>query len=225
MNAGRLAVVSSVFAAATWGSTAEAQQAPPASQPTEVAPAAAASTVAPPENGRERVRGDRTADYEDLMTQDPTLFEVPPERSPERVWYGAQAWTVLAVSALLTPVYGVGAIGLVFGGPIVHWAHGHAGRGFAVLGMNLGLTAVGFGLGLAVGAEASPRSEWGALSNAVVGSGVGLLTANIVNAAALSYEDAPSPVEVGARRPPRLTLVPQLDFAPGRAQFGLAGSF
>jgi hypothetical protein len=225
MDARWLVVVTSVFAVGTWGPMVEAQPVPSTSPPAGVPSAAPASTVAPPESARERARNGGIADYEDLMMQDPTLFGAPPERSRERVWYGAQAWAVLAVSALLTPVYGLGAVGLVFGGPTVHWAHGHVGRGFAVLGMNLGLTAVGFGLGLAVGAAAFPRSEWGAASIALIGSGVGLLTANIVNAAALSDEDAPSPVEVGARRPPRRMLLPQLTLESGRAQFGLAGTF
>ena len=37
--------------------------------------------------------------------------------------------------------------GFVLGGPVVHWAHGNIGRGFGVLGLNIGAPAVTAGLG------------------------------------------------------------------------------
>jgi hypothetical protein len=149
--------------------------------------------------------------------------------SRARVSYSGEAWATFGVSLLLTPVFGVGVLGLLFGGPAVQWVHGHTGRGFAVLGMNVGGTLAGFGLGWAVACGGSRcRGElggYGILIGGTVGAAVGLLVTNIVNAAVLSDEDPPELSPSRARRAPGITLAPQIDLSPDRGQLGVVGTF
>src|SRR5262245_14666089 len=86
----------------------------------------------------------------------------PPSTDPAggEVWYGWQTLIVGGISGAAAVVAiglgedgsgvvlgaPVGLGGFVFGGPIVHWAHGRVGRGFAVLGMNVGVAGVGAAL-------------------------------------------------------------------------------
>src|SRR4051812_762797 len=70
----------------------------------------------------------------------------PPSETPSR-WYG---WQVLAAEAPFQGLAWVGVgtgnarlwlgglAGSVPGGPIVHFAHGHFGKGFGALGVNIG---------------------------------------------------------------------------------------
>lgn len=145
---------------------------------------------------------------------------VAPDPATVRVSYSATAWTVFGVSGALTPVFGVGVLGLIFGGPILHWTHGRVGRGFAVLGMNLGL---GSGLGALGGLIGSSGNDSGVILGAGGGVLLGLVVANLVNAAAFSDDEVPSPRL--RLRAARVTVVPRLDVAPGGAQLVLVGSF
>lgn len=153
-----------------------------------------------------------------------------PDGKPREVWYGWQTLIIMGVSAPLTFAYGVGLFGFTFGGPIVHWSHGHVGRGFGALGLNFGLTAVGGLLGVAAFCSNDGcRGLFGGLSGAaggVIGGGLGLLTANIIDVAALSYETVGGGEEAARRRrSPRLTLAPQVAVSPQHAHLGLAGTF
>ena len=58
---------------------------------------------------------------------------------------------------------------------------------------------------------------WGITIGGTVGAGVFLLVTNIINAAVLS----PS----RARRAPGITLAPQIELSPDRAQLGVVGTF
>lgn len=141
--------------------------------------------------------------------------------------FGASA--ALTATALIpdaAPVTSVtsllGLTGLFLGGPIVHWAHGRVGHGFAVLGVNLGAMLVGFGLGWGVSCLGGcPRGDFGGLGTLVagsVGAGIGLVTSNIVNAAVFSERPA-------ARSTPALTLAPTFNVGGGRLSLGVGGSF
>jgi hypothetical protein len=71
--------------------------------------------------------------------------------APRRRWYGWQTLLVDGASIGLL-VLGVaaddrgagrlGALGYFFGAPIVHWSHGHVGKGFASLGLRVGSVLV-----------------------------------------------------------------------------------
>ncbi|UQA56885.1 hypothetical protein [Polyangium aurulentum] len=158
--------------------------------------------------------------------------------APREVWYGHQTLivagasvTTAAVPSLLFGDTGValswpaGIGGLVLGGPIVHWAHGRVGRGFAVLGMNLGATGVGIGVfGLPV-ACAFEKCDGFYLSYGILGSYVGALIGVTIDVAALSTYQPPAPSAVA--RTPRVldSLVPVIDVRKDRTVLGLAGAF
>ena len=145
---------------------------------------------------------------------------VAPDPATVRISYSTPAWAVFGVSGALTPLFGVGVLGLIFGGPILHWTHGHVGRGFAVLGMNLGL---GSGLGALGGVILGGGNDAGVLLGAGGGALLGLVVANILNAAAFSYDEVPNPRL--RLRAARVNVVPRLDVTPGGAQLVLLGSF
>jgi hypothetical protein len=94
----------------------------------------------------------------------------------------------------------MGVVGHVFIGPIVHWAHGHSGKGFASLGINVGAPFAGalLGMGIGAGFQAAVDDDsdvgWGALGGIVVGTCVGWVTATVLDTTLLSTEqvDAPS---------------------------------
>ena len=112
-----------------------------------------------------------------------------------RVWYGWQTLLVYASSATvgLAAGFGGGAsdsgflvaagsviagTGLVFGGPIVHWAHGNTSRGFAALGLNFGATlasgGVGVGIACAAGGCSGSFGGFGIFAGLVFGGSAGL---------------------------------------------------
>jgi len=79
-----------------------------------------------------------------------------PAKPPSREWYGGQTLLADGLSAT-TFVLGAGAdksgflvgtgfLGYMLATPIIHWSHGHVGRGFGSLGMRLGgVIGIGYG--------------------------------------------------------------------------------
>lgn len=145
---------------------------------------------------------------------------VAPDPATVRRSYSTTAWAVFGVSAATTPVFGVGALGLIFGGPIVHWTHGHVARGFAVLGMNIG---IGAGVGALGGLISTSGNDSGVMLGSLVGTTLGLAVANVVNATAFCEDEVPNPRL--RLRATRVNVAPRLDVAPGGAQLVLGGSF
>ncbi|MCC7540274.1 MAG: hypothetical protein IT379_28910 [Deltaproteobacteria bacterium] len=147
-------------------------------------------------------------------------------RRRERTWYGWQNLLVFLGSAATSP-FGVGVAGLVLGGPIIHWSHGNVGEGFTALGLNLGLTTLGGAIGYGViCANDGCSGELGGLG-AVIGFGlggaIGLLLANIIDIAALAYEEAEPQTERRAAARPQ--LVPDLRLSPTGVSAGVGGTF
>jgi hypothetical protein len=157
---------------------------------------------------------------------------------PREVWYGWKTLIVAGASvttgvvpyliardmgAVLAMPLGVG--GLVFGGPIVHWTHGRIGRGFAVLGMNLGAAATGFGIFALPVACVFEKCDGAYFTYGVVGSYVGAAVGMIIDVAALSTYRPPVPPDVAST--PRLldSLAPVIDVRKGRTVLGLSGAF
>jgi hypothetical protein len=65
----------------------------------------------------------------------------PPADTPQREWYGWQTLVVDGVGIVTLPVLvGVGVY--LVGPPIVHWAHGRVGLGFADLGIRFASAVV-----------------------------------------------------------------------------------
>jgi hypothetical protein len=169
---------------------------------------------------------------------------VRPPVKPARRWYGGEVLGSDAV-ALSLLLIGIGAAssangsndglaaGLsvtsgfvyVLGGPIVHWAHGHVGAGFGSLALRVGLPFAGGLLGGLLGAAAVSGQNDGlnglgvVLGGALVGFGVGVAAAIIVDPAVNSYEDAP------AEKQAAFTVLPT--FAPTKdgAMLGVVGMF
>ncbi|XYH96540.1 hypothetical protein ACMHYB_53645 [Sorangium sp. So ce1128] len=150
------------------------------------------------------------------------------------VWYGWQHLLVALGSLVLLPVGAsesealvwVGVGGFALGGPVTHWANGNVGKGFLSLGLNAGGAFGGAMIGLAIGSS-SDDGGWAALGGFVFGGGLGLLVANIIDIAALEYEErgTAESYDYIRVRSPRLRLAPQVGLAPGGATFGLGGAF
>lgn len=121
-----------------------------------------------------------------------TWANVPEERIATRIETRSYAGQVIVMDlAALAVLIGAAAsesegtayLGLAtyaFGPPIIHFAHGNAGRGFASLGLRvvaptLGIGATCFGTGEPVGC--------------LIGIVGGYLTAVVVDAAVLAYEE------------------------------------
>jgi hypothetical protein len=153
-----------------------------------------------------------------------------------RSWYG---WQTLAidVAALATGVTGyavnngsgnpvgtIGILGYLFGPPIVHWIHGHAGRGAADLGLRfLGPIAVG-GLGYLLGLPAGTNSNGDPVGSQIaggIGLGVGYIVVVTLDAAVFAYE---AKLETSPPAPAAL-FVPRVQLRQGGATFGLIGAF
>ncbi|KYF79933.1 hypothetical protein BE11_29010 [Sorangium cellulosum] len=153
----------------------------------------------------------------------------------QRVWYGWQHLLVLggggslvlvpaALSAEAPELLLLSCSGLLLGGPIIHSAHEHVGKSLASLGLNVGGALVG---GL-IGAANAGRADEGDWVNPkavafILGGSLGLLTANIVDIAALPYEEKVRTPDSHVANP--LRLAPQIGFAPQGATFGFGGTF
>jgi hypothetical protein len=164
----------------------------------------------------------------------------------KRDWYGWQTLLVFGGATTVALVSGfaggasdstgvvvtglsLGGAGLLFGGPIIHWAHGHTARGFGVLGLNFGMPLVSGGLGIGIACAAGGcgghDSGFGIFFGSMIGGSFGLLGAMIVDVAALSYEPiAPAPEAAHSKRP-TWTLVPDLKITREKTTFGFAGVF
>jgi hypothetical protein len=138
----------------------------------------------------------------------------PPARG-ERKWYGSH--TLIAdgssLVTLVVPPLGIG--GYLFATPIVHWAHGNVGTGFASLGVRILAPAVG-----AVGGCAAGGCEGrGNYSGAAVGLAIGCLGAIALDAFVFAYEEEPS------ASVPRVQWRPTLGATPTSGSIGLSASF
>jgi hypothetical protein len=162
----------------------------------------------------------------------------PPEAAPRRTWYGWQILvadgTGLAVLFTGAGVYGAaggngnpgtgtttglvllitGGVGVRLTAPVVHWAHGHVGVGFASLALRILLPLAG---GFAAGGGDFRNS-----SGFLAGNLVGLAACIALDTAAFAYDEAPAPQgAVSARLP----LVPQVAVTPQGFSAGFSRAF
>ena len=154
-----------------------------------------------------------------------------PPFAPKKVtrWYGWQTLIGVVASDLVT-VFGtagtsgaliyVGIAGHVLTGPIVHWAHGHVSKGFASLGLNVGLPGLGMLAGFAIGGGGMASGFYG-----LAIGGLGYLAAPALDISILAKEtvDAPAPKGARALLPSSLGLMPMLD--QNRRGLMLVGQF
>jgi hypothetical protein len=103
------------------------------------------------------------------------------------------------------------------GGPIIHWAHGNVGTGFASMGMRVGGPIV---LAFAGCALDSNKSEFGCLAGGALGALLGVVGAVVVDASVLAYKETElPPARYGIR------FMPTGSIAKERATFGIAAVF
>lgn len=140
------------------------------------------------------------------------------------VWYGWQTLVLdgathsvaaLALFAEATQEIGaligvVGGLEYLLGGPVVHWAHGHGGRGAASLGLRLATPIVAVVAAATLFREVDYRFIPLALLSV-------LMAPVVVDAAALSY-DSP-----GVRRRATVPVVPTARIDAERWVVGVAG--
>ncbi|MDC3952700.1 hypothetical protein [Polyangium jinanense] len=149
----------------------------------------------------------------------------PPTQKVKR-WYGWQTLIGVLVSDVVliagqgSAVTYVGLAGHVLTGPIVHWAHGHVGNGFASLGLNVGLPIGGGLIGLMAGAGS--YDGWDTLAYTAIGAAVGYFAAPALDMAIFSTETVDEPVEPrkGARAllPSSVAVMPMV----GQDRMGLS---
>lgn len=171
----------------------------------------------------------------------PYIFR-PIAPAPEEYWYGWQTLIIHGVAATsvllaLPATSGQAAPALVpiaigtatFGGPIVHWAHGKVGTGFASLGLTLGLTLGGALFGGSVGAIMEMVSDGrgrdsglGFLIGAIMGAPFGAAGAFAIDLSVLSFTEVEPP---SRPRPPPVSMLPLVRIDGERTVMGLAGTF
>ncbi len=172
---------------------------------------------------------------------DSTTTAPKPSAEPETTWYGAQTLAADGAAIALALVGGaasrsqgisntlltasVAAYGL--GAPIVHIAHGRGGVAAGDLLLRIGAPFLGGLFGALMGGAAWGQSSYcgdggscGALVGGMFGLGAGMLTASIVDAAALAYEPA-APHDASAKQQIGVRVAPS--FAPGGV--GAIGTF
>jgi hypothetical protein len=144
-------------------------------------------------------------------------------------WYGWQTLVCDGVS-VLTVVVVVGIGGYLLCAPIVHVAHGRGLIALADLGLRVGAPVAGAfagaGLGYLADDASGRNSTYGgaALVGGVLGFGVGLLGAVIVDAAVLAREDAP--LDGREARQSQFTILPVVGpRSLGGLDVGLGGVF
>lgn len=147
----------------------------------------------------------------------------PPRQRTERRWYGHQ--TLLVDGASIAALFadpGLGAGGLILGGPVVHTAHGHVGKALGSLGLRVGAPIAGGAAGMAFEGAASGgcSGEWGCLRGAVVGFFVGAVSAIAIDSAVLANEDVPA-----SERGPSVGLKPSISIGKRDLAAGLTGWF
>jgi hypothetical protein len=235
--------------ACSWAPLARADvPAEPAPAPVESAPALPASALAPaaPSAPAETVPfGPGATPARPTPSSTPRRAAPPPppaddedERPKPGQWYGYQTLAVDAASLALAAMSvrtGSGALGLaslgtyVIGPPIVHFAHGHVGKGFADLGLRLGLPVggalVGVGIGCALGGcgGGGDFAGYGAAIGGLVGGASGGVAAMILDWALLSRE--PGQRAPRQREAAEVTLRPSLAVTPTGGALGLGGAF
>jgi hypothetical protein len=177
--------------------------------------------------------------------------ELVPTRPPTRKsFYGWQilvsggAGGLLAAGAIFLPdrplsslpataTFMVAMPVYVIGGPAVHWTHGDFSRGLVSFGGNVALPLLGGFLGQAIRCRPSNAPvDCGGLGF-FTGFGIGLLTAPLVDALALGWEDVPVDYigaldhrsagrhSIGSR----FSIAPAWTFGHGSIELGLSGRF
>jgi hypothetical protein len=127
----------------------------------------------------------------------------------------------------------LGALGYALGGPIVHWSHGHIGKGMGSLGLRVSAPLAGLELGLLLAGPSTRGGDFSGLPQALLGGSgllLGALGALMVDWFWLAREnaDAHAPQATGSVSPrsrSHFSVSPQLHLNQRFAGAGLQGQF
>lgn len=201
--------------AATPAPVAATPESAPAATPLPALPPARAEMISKPARASD-------LDYED--------DETASEPAPRRGWYGWQTLIVdgASLSALVLGaglsngdgdaggLVALGLLGYEFGPGIVHFVHRNPGRGFASMGLRLGMPLAGafFGASAASNCDGFLCEAEGAAAGLLLG----MAGAIALDAALFAYDEQP------VKSPRMGWWVPRLAVTPRRAWIGIAGS-
>ena len=146
-------------------------------------------------------------------------------------WFGWQTmigviagdvFTLVGIGTGVEPLLYAGFAGHMLTGPIVQWAHGHVGLGFASLGLNVGLPTLGYLSGALIG-----NGSFDDLFGALLLGGIGYIAGPTLDISLMSTEtvgDTPQGRR-GARLllPSSVGIMPMLD--QNRRGLMLVGQF
>ncbi|MFO0644249.1 MAG: hypothetical protein U0183_33825 [Polyangiaceae bacterium] len=138
-----------------------------------------------------------------VLTLGVVLTEAAPARADD--WYGYQtlaadgAATGLLFGAIVThknvskTLFALSAATYLVASPVIHGANEEPGRALGALGLRVA-APLSFGfLGLVIGAVSDTHGNWGTpLAGAVIGFGLGIVTAMAIDAAALARHESPT---------------------------------
>lgn len=160
----------------------------------------------------------------------PTAAESPASPLQKRThshWYGWQTLMVDGVSLLVMPVVAAKAEstsalylvvgGYALGGPVVHLAHGEIGRAAGSLGLRVAMPFLGALAGVMV--QGDCRGDFGCISGAIIGGGLGVVAAVVIDSAVLAYERVEDEPAV-AKTPPKRSGVALSPLAGPRKEGG-----
>jgi hypothetical protein len=157
----------------------------------------------------------------------PESQQAPPLSEPEkgqRTWYGWQILVSDAASAATflagakidsSGVVGLGVAGYLAGGPAIHFGHGSFARGMASLGFRVGAPIGGALIGGLIVAAFTNNSStsnsafvpaW--VVGAAFGFSIGVISAPILDATLLAYDQKHSPDTASRTPAPTLRLAP-----------------
>lgn len=158
--------------------------------------------------------------WQTLLVDGVSLATIPFELAPSTSFARTPSASYLLIGSLST---------YAFGGPLVHMAHGHWGRGAFDLGLRVGAVAAGSLAGAALGRPGTPSSCEGNLAGCLasgsnglaVGATIGAVLASLVDASLLARDTTP-----GETAPARtLTWGPSAALTRGGGTAGFVGSF
>jgi hypothetical protein len=218
--------------AVTAAPQSSAEALPPPPPPPPGATGEPAPVPAPPAEPRKRkvARPRKTLPLPSELP--PPVDEAPAIEEPTRTrrhWYGWQTLLMDGASVGLMASGAAGdsggavtwgALGYVFGAPIVHGVHDHGGKFFASLGARVGFPLVGALIGAGAGSGSCKNDCSG--TGALVGLILGMGGAIAFDAAVIAREDAPEPELSEAPRP---RVAPAITIGKDRAEIWLGGTF
>lgn len=138
-----------------------------------------------------------------VLTLGAVLTQAAPARADD--WYGYQtlaadgAATGLLFGGIVThknvskTFFALSAATYLVASPVIHGANEEPGRALGAFGLRIAAPASFGFLGLLIGAASDTRGNWGVpLAGAVIGFGLGVITAMAIDAAALARHDSPT---------------------------------